>query len=279
MTLIKQPSTVLRNYGPHLTAYHLWTVWPLLFKNIVREPGTRESLEQTLLLTPSPWGFVERALSVTVNSVRIALDELCNDQPFLSHIRTVLPRCKGAFVQLSLLYVLGRIMKPQHILETGVASGVSSAFLLLSLERNRQGTLHSIDLPDYDQSWVNRMSGGSGRLPGRPFVDNSVPKGAESGWAVPDYLRSRWDLTLENTQSALPRVLAEVGHFDLALHDSDHSEEAILREGALIWTHLNAAGLLLIDDVDLSDAFDRLSTRVASPARTKCGRLGLMAKS
>jgi alkanesulfonate monooxygenase SsuD/methylene tetrahydromethanopterin reductase-like flavin-dependent oxidoreductase (luciferase family) len=39
------------------------------------------------------------------------------------------------------------LTRPENLVESGVASGVSSAFLLLGVNTNREGTLHSIDLP------------------------------------------------------------------------------------------------------------------------------------
>ena len=45
------------------------------------------------------------------------------------------------------LYVLVRHLRPEHIIETGVSSGFSSAHFLLALRRNGRGQLHSIDLP------------------------------------------------------------------------------------------------------------------------------------
>jgi hypothetical protein len=41
-----------------------------------------------------------------------------------------------------------RSLKPRVIVETGVASGLSSAHILRALAANGTGTLHSIDLPN-----------------------------------------------------------------------------------------------------------------------------------
>jgi predicted O-methyltransferase YrrM len=45
------------------------------------------------------------------------------------------------------LYALLRELRPDVAVETGVCNGVSTAFLLLALDRNAHGALHSIDLP------------------------------------------------------------------------------------------------------------------------------------
>jgi predicted O-methyltransferase YrrM len=44
------------------------------------------------------------------------------------------------------LYVLVRIFKPEVVVETGVANGVSSSFILKALDQNSRGKLYSIDL-------------------------------------------------------------------------------------------------------------------------------------
>jgi hypothetical protein len=46
------------------------------------------------------------------------------------------------------LYVATRALKPSNIVETGVAAGLSSACILAALEKNGQGRLYSIDLPN-----------------------------------------------------------------------------------------------------------------------------------
>jgi len=53
------------------------------------------------------------------------------------------------------LYVLCRTTKPAVVVETGVASGTSSSYILRALDRNSQGRLYSIDVPWYTvtQNW------------------------------------------------------------------------------------------------------------------------------
>src|SRR5439155_326535 len=46
------------------------------------------------------------------------------------------------------LYAIVRELRPRVAVETGVCNGVSTAFLLLALEANGFGELHSIDLPE-----------------------------------------------------------------------------------------------------------------------------------
>lgn len=42
--------------------------------------------------------------------------------------------------------MLVRILRPTVVIETGVANGISSAFILKALDKNNEGMLYSIDL-------------------------------------------------------------------------------------------------------------------------------------
>jgi predicted O-methyltransferase YrrM len=127
------------------------------------------------------------------------------------------------------LYVICRIQKPDIIVETGVASGVSSSRILCALEENKRGQLYSIDLP-----W---------------WQDN------QSGWLIPDYLRHRWHLILGRSSEELAPLLRKVAEMDIFLHDSDHSYRNMLWEFQIAWTHLKAGGLLLAHNIDTNAAF------------------------
>src|SRR5579863_2368428 len=94
-----------------------------------------------------------------------------------------------------------RLLKPQIVIETGVAYGASSAYMLQALHINGRGTLYSIDLPN-------------------SFVPDSA---AFVGAAVPARLRSRWKLNLGSSRRLLRHVLREVGGVDLFIHDSLHT--------------------------------------------------------
>jgi len=84
------------------------------------------------------------------------------------------------------LHALVRLLRPWHVVEVGVSSGVSSAYVLHALAKNGRGTLHSVDLPSRP-----RRGGRQGVAPS--WI---LPPGRSSGWAVPSALRSGWDLRL-----------------------------------------------------------------------------------
>lgn len=128
------------------------------------------------------------------------------------------------------LYVLCRLLKPKIVVETGVASGVSSYYILAGLHLNGSGELYSIDVPP---------------------VDMSLPV----GWAVPDYLTERWHLVLSRSSERLPALLDDLPSVDIFLHDSDHSYENMMYEFRTVWPYISKGGLLLSDDVQSNASF------------------------
>jgi len=52
------------------------------------------------------------------------------------------------------LYVICRVVKPMTVVETGVAAGLSTSYILYALEKNRGEQLHSIDMPDYEMELI-----------------------------------------------------------------------------------------------------------------------------
>jgi predicted O-methyltransferase YrrM len=135
-----------------------------------------------------------------------------------------------------LLYFLVRFTNPGIVVETGVASGISSTFILLSLRQNGLGRLVSIDLPNTDP-------------------DAQIPENQKSGWIVPDKLRHAWELRIGDSRTLLPEVLQENGTIDLFLHDSLHTYEHMIWEYRESWPALRPQGFLVSDDVVSNAAF------------------------
>jgi predicted O-methyltransferase YrrM len=138
-------------------------------------------------------------------------------------------------------YLMCRLLEPDVVVETGVAYGVSSAFILRALEENGRGVLHSVDLPplrrDYEKFW---------------------------GMAVDRVHRGRWSLHRGASARILPRLLEEAGTVDLFVHDSLHTLRNMRREFEAAWPRLRAGGALVADDVERNRAFGEL--RQKSPA-------------
>jgi predicted O-methyltransferase YrrM len=125
--------------------------------------------------------------------------------------------------------------------ETGVANGVSSAFILLALQKNRKGTLWSVSLP--------------------AEKDPYIPEGEGVGWVIPSSLRERWKLLVGSSGELLPDLLGRVGPIDLFFHDSDHSYENMLREFETSWPYIRQGGYLFSDDAKDNAAFSVFTRR------------------
>jgi predicted O-methyltransferase YrrM len=128
------------------------------------------------------------------------------------------------------LYVLCRTLKPNVVVETGVASGMSSSFILRALDKNAKGKLYSIDVP-----WHTVET--------------------KSGWIIPDRLRDRWDLTLGKTSEKLPPLLEKIAPVDVFFHDSAHTYENMVWEFQTIWPNLRKGGVMMAHNINKHSAF------------------------
>lgn len=138
------------------------------------------------------------------------------------------------------LYVLCRALRPSLVVETGVAYGLSSAFILQALHANGHGHLESIDLAP--------------RLPARGNGSEYV------GALIPPALTARWHLHRGSSRRLLRGVLA--GHtVDLFVQDSSHTYLTVRRECAAAWRQLRPGGVLVSDDIECSQAFNELHAR------------------
>lgn len=128
------------------------------------------------------------------------------------------------------IYAFCRLIKPEIVVETGVAAGVSSSYFLEALNRNLRGLLYSIDFP---------------------HPSNKLP----TGWLVPDRLRDRWRLVLGKSSERLPSMLKQLGKVDIFMHDSDHSYENMMFEFRTAWSYIRNGGLLVSDDTHMNRSF------------------------
>lgn len=149
----------------------------------------------------------------------------------------------------SALYMLIRILKPEVVIETGVAAGASSLLMLLAMERNMKGELYSIDLPSPQQT----------------LSDGTFYPAHEAGTVVPSQLRKRWHLILGDAREELPKLLAQLEGIDIFLHDSLHTESHMLWEYRTAWPFITECGVLLSDDI--GTAFLKFCKEVECPFR------------
>lgn len=158
----------------------------------------------------------------------------------------------------TVLYVVCRALKPGTVVETGVASGMSSAYILSGLEKNRHGELYSIDLP-----WEGTMTYPRRNLDSRGLLRETTRE-RQSGWLIPDSLRHRWHLILGRSSETLLPLLDKLGVIDIFLHDSEHSYENMLWEYETAWAHLKTGRILLSHNIDMNDAFSHFCCKVGA---------------
>ncbi|MHB1434857.1 MAG: class I SAM-dependent methyltransferase [Thermoplasmata archaeon] len=187
-------------------------------------------------------GWIARLLGVEPRRLDPRLAEVERLRPQTRAIRSRhLDGGRSSYAQFRApfeLYALVRHLKPRHVVETGVSSGVSSAYFLLGIRRNRTGRLHSIDRP---------LEQRSSRF-GPRDSPVAVPPGRSSGWAVPSDLRRGWDLRLGASERLLPELVAELPSIDLFLHDSHHTPAHLAFELETIRPKLHPGSLVLADN-------------------------------
>jgi len=123
--------------------------------------------------------------------------------------------------------------RPDHVVETGVARGITSRMVLEAFERNGFGQLWSIDIP--------------------PLIETDLQ--TETAIAVPASLRRRWRYLEGSSRRRLPALVSVLGSIDLFVHDSMHTTRNVAFELAQVWPALRAGGLVVVDDVERNSAF------------------------
>lgn len=168
----------------------------------------------------------EPALEEIEKEVRIRVQRnLSEGSPFLhSH--------NADFTLARTCYLICRATRPAVVLETGVAYGVTSAFILKALGVNGKGVLHSADLPPLGND-----------------ADHFV------GIVIPAELKHRWRLHRGTSKRVLPSLLQQLEKIDIFVHDSLHTYRNIQRELSLVTPHLTNEAVVIADDVGDNSAF------------------------
>ena len=135
------------------------------------------------------------------------------------------------FQLFSLLYTLVKSKKPQLVVETGVANGISTNAIMFALdEGNRSGSLHSFDvLPETKNAYTGK---------------------------------GKWDFHLldkKRTHQQISRILGNYSYVDIWLHDSNHGYRWQKFEYLLALSRLKKDGILISDDIDASSAWGELA--------------------
>ncbi len=219
-------------------------------------PETDPDADWVQQLTGASWGAARRAIR-----------EAANAKALYRHLeRAHEAEGREGYVEIDApleLHALVRLRRPVHVLEVGVSSGVSSAYLLDAMERNGAGTLHSIDLPSHPR-------GGK-----RPRVSWSLPPGRSSGWAVPLPLRKRWDLRLGDKRDVLPLLGDELRRIDLVVYDVPHRDLGTREELRALDPRLPIGSIVIIDHGPGGEACSALRSWSEAHDGRMVGRNGL----
>jgi hypothetical protein len=157
----------------------------------------------------------------------------------LEQVAPFTTRHHGDFSLAKTCYMACRILKPSVVIETGVAYGVTTAYVLKALELNGKGRLYSIDLP--------------------PLGKNA---NAYVGYLVPESLKERWVLHRGVSKRLLPKLLPHLGKVDVFIHDSLHTYWNIRRELEIVTPYLNRPAVVIVDDVQGNRAFSEWVEKV-----------------
>jgi predicted O-methyltransferase YrrM len=192
--------------------------------------------------SPVPWEFLISELDRT-------LDPACSTYAAEEGLRTVEGWVKerqstfaksrklsfvhdGDEVLGRLCYIVCRAVKPDIVVETGVAFGVTSSYLLQAMSVNNYGMLHSVDFPSLDVESVD-----------------------EVGALIPRELRERWTLHVGPSKRVLPDLLGRLQKVDLFIHDSLHTYRTMKWEFETVEPYLSPGATVISDDVQGNRAF------------------------
>lgn len=153
-------------------------------------------------------------------------------------------------------YAIVRSVAPFVVVETGVANGISTAYLLLACQRIGRGHVYSIDINNGEY----------------------LPSHKPTGRIVPDYLHSKWTLMLGDPREMLTPLVARLGVVDIFIHDSRHTYEHMNYEFQQAYALLRFGGFLLSDDVDFNSAFEEFVIAARPAAAHVISGIGVLKK-
>jgi predicted O-methyltransferase YrrM len=216
-------------------------------------------------LTLADEKFIAQITGVSARQIRGYMDEPIDTADFAALLNTAQERVRGLSIESAdlfakkvlLQYAAARALAPERIVETGIANGVSSAYLLLAIHKNGKGGLDSIELGDA----------------------TLLPAGEEPGWIVPAWLRGPWQVHIGDTRRLLEPLLARLGTIDMFIHDSLHTYDQMLWEYEAAYPAIRRGGLLLSDDALWNDAFYDFARKVHEPDSRILRGVGFLAKS
>jgi hypothetical protein len=141
-------------------------------------------------------------------------------------------------------WIACRGLNATTVVETGVAAGFTTSFLLAALEANGGGVLHSIDFQS---------------------ADRTPEQVAQVGWLVPDRLRGQWRLNRGRSRQLLPGIVRDAAPLDVFLHDGLHTLPTMSFDLRVGGAAVKSPGAVLCDDAESNPAFANWAAK-ANPA-------------
>ena len=93
----------------------------------------------------------------------------------------------------------------------------------------------------------------------------ALPPGRRSGWAVPEELRTGWDLRIGPSEELLPRLVRQLPSIGLFLHDSRHTPVHLAFELATVAPRLTPGAIVLADNTAWTGrAFPRFARQIGA---------------
>ena len=156
--------------------------------------------------------------------------------------------CDAEVELCSAIWCTVRHTRPDIVIETGVAHGVSSRVALEAMSLNDRGHLWSIDLPHPLKHELHDQTGAAVTGPCRP----------------------RWTYIEGKSRQRLPPLMAEVGQVQLFVHDSLHTPRNMLFEMEQAASVLTPGGVILVDDIRANHAFATFTGRHPEYSTLRC---------
>lgn len=191
-----------------------------IYEKIDALPTHKKEREKLLILSDDEgyMSFISSATNAKTSKIKELLLELYDEVDFFDKLNIQLLKLNELEDAGDLrfhavtLYLVVRYLKPSTVVETGVAAGKSSAFILKALEMNDAGRLFSFDkIP----------TGGVAADGSKTSLANEV-----SAFLVDNSLRNRWILTYGDSVASI-KLLAPILNekVDIFIHDSLHTYE------------------------------------------------------
>ena len=139
----------------------------------------------------------------------------------------------GGGAAYPLIYFLIRLLRPDIVVETGVAAGFSSLSILSALKKNKKGRLYSSDFPYFRIKDPEKYI----------------------GIVVNKNLRKNWKLLIEGDKQNLPKIINEVNKIDIFIYDSDKTYIGKKESLEKIYPLLTKDSLIIIDDIEIDSFF------------------------